>query len=791
MKTTFSILTLILAATGLYAQGTAFTYQGRLNSGGVPANGTYDFVFTIFASSSGLTDSFANQTNLATGVSNGLFTVTLNLGDPNIFNGADRWLQIEVRTNGPGTYSKLSPRQKITPTPYAITAGNLVNGGLLSGNGGGLTNVNASTLGGQSSANFWNTSGNIGTTAGAQFIGTTDNQALTVKVNNAIALEFVPGATLPNLVGGLGSFRPSVLTPGVSGAVIAGGNAPSGAVNGGGGGDFHAVYDNDGTVGGGFGNKVGSNNADVTDGAFATVAGGVFNSAANYAATVAGGDGNFAGGQRSFIGGGYGNQAQANFSAAGGGFLNVISGNADYGIIGGGDNNSIGPFCTYGTIGGGSRNSILFDVIGIEGVTISGGTSNSIGSFDATIGGGLQNTIEAGGYRGTISGGEHNAIQFQAGDSTIAGGFYNTIGTNAGLGTIGGGGNNRILTGGQFGTIPGGYQNSAASFAFAAGFRAKANHTGAFVWADSQNADFASTANNEFSIRASGGVRISPETSMFFGSGPGRQILNLWSTAYGIGVQSYTHYFRTDAGASFAWYESGSHTNNYQDPGPGGNKLMTLNSGGLSVQLTKLEVADNFEATVGAADFKLGYSGRRGSPGRALVDFTDTLCLNFGSDWAHTFIGGDNVSVCSLTVRGGCDIAEPFQMSRSDGEIPKGAVVVIDEDNPGHLRMSDRACDRRVAGIISGANGVNTGVKLTQEGVFENGQNVALSGRVYVQADAGNGSIVPGDLLTTSEVPGHAMKVTDHAQAQGAVLGKAMTGLKEGSGLVLVLVTLQ
>ncbi len=63
MKTTFSILALILAATGLYAQGTAFTYQGRLNSGGVPANGTYDFVFTIFASDSGLTDSFANQTN--------------------------------------------------------------------------------------------------------------------------------------------------------------------------------------------------------------------------------------------------------------------------------------------------------------------------------------------------------------------------------------------------------------------------------------------------------------------------------------------------------------------------------------------------------------------------------------------------------------------------------------------------------------------------------------------------------------------------------------------------------
>jgi hypothetical protein len=105
--------------------------------------------------------------------------------------------------------------------------------------------------------------------------------------------------------------------------------------------------------------------------------------------------------------------------------------------------------------------------------------------------------------------------------------------------------------------------------------------------------------------------------------------------------------------------------------------------------------------------------------------------------------------------------------------------------------MSEQSHDRRVAGIISGANGVNTGVTLTQEGVFENGQNVALSGRVYVQAEAGSGAIKPGDLLTTSDVAGHAMKVTDHAKAQGAILGKAMTGLKDGRGMVLVLVTLQ
>jgi len=80
---------------------------------------------------------------------------------------------------------------------------------------------------------------------------------------------------------------------------------------------------------------------------------------------------------------------------------------------------------------------------------------------------------------------------------------------------------------------------------------------------------------------------------------------------------------------------------------------------------------------------------------------------------------------------------------------------------------------------------------LSQQGVLEGNHNVALSGRVYVQADASKDPIKPGDLLTTANTPGHAMKVTDPARAQGAILGKAMTPLREGRGLVLVLVSLQ
>ena len=68
---------------------------------------------------------------------------------------------------------------------------------------------------------------------------------------------------------------------------------------------------------------------------------------------------------------------------------------------------------------------------------------------------------------------------------------------------------------------------------------------------------------------------------------------------------------------------------------------------------------------------------------------------------------------------------------------------------------------------------------------------VALTGRVYCWADASSGPIEPGDLLTTSNTSGHAMKVTNYIKAQGAIIGKAMTGLKQGKGLVLVLVALQ
>jgi hypothetical protein len=152
------------------------------------------------------------------------------------------------------------------------------------------------------------------------------------------------------------------------------------------------------------------------------------------------------------------------------------------------------------------------------------------------------------------------------------------------------------------------------------------------------------------------------------------------------------------------------------------------------------------------------------------------------------------VVTTAVQITGGGDLAEKFEVRkpRADMDSAEGMVVSIDPGNPGKLVVSRKAYDRTVAGVISGAGGINSGMVMGQEGTIADGKEaVALTGRVYVRADASKRAIKPGDLLTTSDIPGHAMKVVNHSRAQGAIIGKAMTGLDKGTGLVLVLVTLQ
>ena len=165
----------------VFAQGTAFTYQGQLQNNGSPASGTYNLTFTLFGTNTTGVAIAGPVTNNAVFVTNGLFMVLVDFG-PGAFTGATNWLQIGVETNLASPFTTLTPRQQLTPVPYAIyaeNAGTVFASQLTSiGNGnGGSGNFfvgpsgNSTTSGSLNTANgadalFSNTSGSYNTANG-------------------------------------------------------------------------------------------------------------------------------------------------------------------------------------------------------------------------------------------------------------------------------------------------------------------------------------------------------------------------------------------------------------------------------------------------------------------------------------------------------------------------------------------------------------------------------------------------------------------------------------------------
>jgi hypothetical protein len=636
-------------ALSTFAQGTAFTYQGRLYNGTNLANGNYDMQFSLYSAATGGSIVAGPITNAPVAVSNGLFTTLIDFG-PGVFIGNSTWLQVAVTTNdSTSPFVALSPLQQLTPTPNAIYAetadaagleGTIPTGDLsgtygspvtlnnsgnsFTGNGAGLLNVNSSLLDGLASTNFWQTTGNAGTTAGVNFVGTTDNQPLDLDSdgNRGLQLQYVSRSTFPLL-----SF-----TYGMN------------------------------VLGGYWGNSISAN---------------------VISATIAGGGDSFRFGLDDF-----------------GSYPNVVTND-------------------FGTIGGGYGN-----------------------------------------------------------------------------------------TAGYAGTVPGGYENTASgSGSFAAGTYASATHNDSFVWSDGSSTTFSDTGPNQFQILASGGVGIGttagPQQGLSVREGLNIDQANLNAGYVNNGnTNGYALTFGSSSGEGIASERVSGGGNQYGlDFFTSFDKRATISQAGdMTIDGGQLFLTSGSTTSAGngvgfwtglpgiipgdAGTFIYGYDG--GALG-AVGPTTVCLSWNYSGDvWIS-----NNCSVATLTIRGGADLAEPFKMSESSQSIPQGAVVVIDPQNPGRLKMSDSPYDTRVAGVVSGANGVNPGIQMHQDGMIEGGKNVSLSGRVYVQADTSNGAILPGDMLTTSSTPGHAMRVSDHARAAGAILGKAMTGLSEGKGMVLVLVTLQ
>jgi hypothetical protein len=135
----------------------------------------------------------------------------------------------------------------------------------------------------------------------------------------------------------------------------------------------------------------------------------------------------------------------------------------------------------------------------------------------------------------------------------------------------------------------------------------------------------------------------------------------------------------------------------------------------------------------------------------------------------------------------GADLAEKIPVRTA---APPGMVVAIDPEHPGELRLASEPYSKLVAGVVSGANGLKAGAVLGHLPGNEAAPPIALAGRVWCWCDAAaGGSIVPGNLLTSSATPGHAMRADeDRGFPRGCVIGKAMSRLESGQGLVLVLI---
>ena len=115
--------------------------------------------------------------------------------------------------------------------------------------------------------------------------------------------------------------------------------------------------------------------------------------------------------------------------------------------------------------------------------------------------------------------------------------------------------------------------------------------------------------------------------------------------------------------------------------------------------------------------------------------------------------------------------------------------MAIDQD--GNLRPSKQPYDKKVAGVVSGAGNFRPAIILGKREQSDRRRAIALVGKVYCKVDAKNSPIEVGDLLTTSETPGYAMKAVDPFKAFGCVIGKALGPMQEGNGLIPILVSLQ
>ncbi len=453
------------------------SYQGYLTQDGQPITTTLPITFTLYdAPTDG--NLLWQETGKAVEVQNGLFVTYLGDQtslDRSLFTHNALWLGVQVAGR-----PEMSPRQRLVSSPYAIGAGDADTlDGLDSSAFGDITAVYAGTgLTGSGTTGavtltldtgyvdnrYWKLSGNaVDGLPGSQFLGTTDEVTLTLKVSGTTALRLVPTTGTPNVIGG---YEENSVTAGVVGATIAGGGADTTGGNT----VLNRVTDNYGTVSGGWGNQAGDDAGTTSDKKFATVGGGRYNTAGGYISVVGGGGNNIADNYAATVAGGVYNTASGDTATVGGGGDNVASG-IEATVGGGGGNTASG---TDATVSGGYGNEAAG-----TGATVGGGGRNETGTGSnralataSTIAGGYGNVIPTTASYAAIGGGRDN--EAAGAGAAVGGGGYD--GTNFGgnralapASTIAGGIGNVITTTASYAAVSGGYGNEAAGAGAAVG----------------------------------------------------------------------------------------------------------------------------------------------------------------------------------------------------------------------------------------------------------------------------------------------------------------------------------
>ena len=428
-------------------QNTAFTYQGVLREGGLTVSDLCDFQFTLMDSSLGGSVLAGPVTVLAVDVANGLFAADIDFG-PGVIDASTQWLEIEVRhPTGGGAYETLAPRQRLAPAPSALFAQSST-GSLWQLNGLNMYYNDGNVGLGTSTPNEkLHVNGNVRVDG---WIGTDADAQVWIASNGTRVMSFeVSGSSttaraLPRRRISWAVRQQITSCPEPWGGTIAGGGFYDGTLAT----TPNFLADNFCTIGGGMNNQAGDPAGTFNEHGYATVAGGSRKRGHRQILSDRGRPVQ----HRQRLG--YGRRPAGR----------EIRRPPRGAFVGAGAINQATAYGSAIVAGQGNVASGSFSFIGAGAINLASGVNS-------TVVAGRDNIVD-GSSAAILGGRDHMANGHQ---STILGGRYNT--------TLG-------------------------MRSLAAGYRAKANHDGTFVWADGTEADFISTDTDQFLVRAAGGVGI-------------------------------------------------------------------------------------------------------------------------------------------------------------------------------------------------------------------------------------------------------------------------------------------